>query len=247
MPWDFWLIFVVLGLVLPWRGRLRIKKLLALPATSSRERLLLYASTMAFQWLAALVVAWRVWARGLRREDLGLAVHGWTATVAGAIVGAATLAALQWLNLRRMGRRPTSPQPAREFMRILAKHILPQSPLELAPYLLLATTAGLCEEFLYRGFAMAALSQAGAPLWAAVLLSAILFGLAHLYQGRGGFVSTLVLGAVFGAARIAYHGLLPVVVWHFAIDAIAGVVGPRYLLGPREMPGKPEFSTVAEH
>jgi len=21
MPWDFWLIFVVLGVILPWRGR----------------------------------------------------------------------------------------------------------------------------------------------------------------------------------------------------------------------------------
>jgi hypothetical protein len=57
MPWDFWLIFFALGLVLPWRGRARMKKLLAMPHVSSMERLVLYASTIAFQWLAVAVVS----------------------------------------------------------------------------------------------------------------------------------------------------------------------------------------------
>lgn len=97
-------------------------------------------------------------------------------------------------------------------------------------FLALAATAGLCEEFLYRGFAMAALTRAGLPAWGVVLLSSVLFGLAHLYQGRGGLLSTLVIGTVFGTARIAYDGLLPAIVWHFAVDAVAGLAGPRYLL-----------------
>ena len=116
-------------------------------------------------------------------------------------------------------------------MRILANRILPQAPLELLAFLALAVTAGLCEEFLYRGFAMAALTRAGLPVWGVVLLSSVLFGLAHLYQGRGGLVSTLVVGTVFGTARIAYDGLVPVMAWHFAVDAVAGVAGPKYLVG----------------
>src|SRR5260370_38974969 len=59
MPWDIWLIFFVLGLILPWRGRMRMKKLLAMPQVSSTERLALYASTVALQWVAVAVVAWR--------------------------------------------------------------------------------------------------------------------------------------------------------------------------------------------
>jgi membrane protease YdiL (CAAX protease family) len=115
-------------------------------------------------------------------------------------------------------------------MQTLAERIFPQSRKELAVFLALAVTAGLCEEFLYRGFAMAALTRAGLPSWGVVLLSSILFGLAHLYQGRGGLLSTLVIGTVFGTARIAYDGLLPAIVWHFAVDAVAGLAGPRYLL-----------------
>jgi uncharacterized protein len=227
MPWDFWLIFIVLGVLLPLRGRLRLQKLMTIPQMGRRERLALYASTVAFQWLAVGVVAWRAWARGLTLDELGLVIHGRLRILIAAIVGAATLGSLQWLNLRRMGK---SSGKAHEFMKLLAERILPQSPMELLPYLGLAATAGLCEEFLYRGFAMAALTRAGLPVWGVVLLSSVLFGLAHLYQGRGGIVSTLVVGTVFGTARIAYDGLVPVMVWHFAVDAVAGVAGPKYLV-----------------
>ena len=227
MPWDFWLIFLALGVLLPWRGHLRLKKMLAIPQMGARERLALYFSTIAFQWLAAALTAWRAWARGLTLEELGLVVHGRGRIFLAAIVGAATLGGLQWLNLRRMGR---SSGKARSFMQSLAERILPQSRAELLPFLALALTAGLCEEFLYRGFAMAALTRAGLPVWTVVLFSSILFAMAHLYQGRGGIVSTLVIGTVFGTARIAYDGLAPVILWHSAVDAVAGVAGPKYLL-----------------
>ncbi|MGC2526441.1 MAG: type II CAAX endopeptidase family protein [Candidatus Acidiferrum sp.] len=201
--------------------------MLAIPQMGARERLALYFSTIAFQWLAAALTAWRAWARGLTLEELGLVVHGPGKIFLAAIVGAATLVGLQWLNLRRMGR---SSGKARSFMQSLAERILPQSRAELLPFLALALTAGLCEEFLYRGFAMAALTRAGLPVWTVVLFSSILFAMAHLYQGRGGIVSTLVIGTVFGTARIAYDGLAPVILWHSAVDAVAGVAGPKYLL-----------------
>jgi membrane protease YdiL (CAAX protease family) len=227
MPWDFWLIFFALSVLLPLRGRRRLQKLMALPRTNSRERLSLYASTIAFQWLAVAAVFWRARARGLTPDELGLVIHGRWRILIAAIVGAATLGGLQWLNLRRMGR---SSGKAREFMHVLAERILPQSRVELVPYLGLAVTAGLCEEFLYRGFAMAALTREGLPGWGVVLLSSVLFGLAHLYQGRGGLVSTLVIGTVFGTARIAYDGVVPAMLWHIAVDAVAGVAGPKYLV-----------------
>jgi uncharacterized protein len=227
MPWDFWLIFVALGVLLPLRGRLRLEKLMAIRQMGRRERLSLYASTIGFQWMAVGVVAWRAWARGLTPDELGLVVHGRWRILITAMVGAATLGTLQWFNLRRMGR---SSGKARKFLEMLAERILPQSRAELLPYLGLAVTAGLCEEFLYRGFAMAALTRAGLPVWGVVLSSSVLFGLAHLYQGRGGIFSTLVIGTVFGAARIAYDGLFPVMLWHFAVDAVAGVAGPKYLV-----------------
>jgi membrane protease YdiL (CAAX protease family) len=226
MPWDIWLIFFVLGLILPWRGRVRTKKLLAMPQVSSTERLALYASTIAFQWFAVAVVAWRAWAHRFTASQLGLTVHDKTRIVVASIVGTATIAALQWLNLRRVGRIPVE---ARGSIQALAERILPQSTVELLPYLALAITAGLCEEFLYRGFAMAVLVHVGLQAWSVVLISSVLFGLAHSYQGRGGIVMTLIIGTILGTSRIAYDSLLPAIFWHSAVDVIAGTAGPRYL------------------
>jgi len=226
MPWDFWLIFLVLGVVLPWRGYRRLQNLLAIPAPTSMDRLALYCSTIAFQWAAVAVVGWRVRAHGYSLPELGLLVRDRRSTLAASLIGAAILATLQWFNLRRLGRLPDN---LRSKFQTLAERLFPQSSLELLPFIALAVTAGICEEFLYRGFAMAAFTRSGLSLWTVVAVSSILFGLAHIYQGRGGFVSTLLVGIVFGMARIAYHSLVPVVVWHVAVDIVAGVAGPRFL------------------
>jgi membrane protease YdiL (CAAX protease family) len=226
MPWDIWLIFFVLGLILPWRGRVRVKKLLAMPHVSATERLALYASTIAFQWFAVAVVAWRAWAHGFTAAQLGLTVQDRTLILVASVVGAATIAAFQWLNLRRVGKLPLE---ARGPLPALAERILPQSTMEMLPYLALAITAGLCEEFLYRGFAMAVLLHVGLQAWVVVLLTSVLFGLAHSYQGRGGMVMTLLIGLVLGTSRIAYDSLVPAIFWHSAVDVVAGTAGPRYL------------------
>ena len=227
MPWDFWLIFFALGVLLPWRGRARMKKLLAMPQVSSIERLVLYASTIAFQWLAVAVVGWRAWVHGYGARQLGLVLHGRTRLVIAGLVGAAVMGGLHWLNLRRVGRIPAE---SRGVMQAVAERILPQSTVELLPYLGLATTAGLCEEFLYRGFVMAVLSSAGLGAGLVVLGSSLLFGLAHSYQGRGGMVMTFLVGVLLGVSRLTYNSLVPGVFWHAAVDVVAGVAGRRYLV-----------------
>jgi membrane protease YdiL (CAAX protease family) len=226
MPWDIWLIFLALAVILPWRGRLRMKKLLARPFVSSMERLVLYASTIAFQWLAVAIVAWRAWVHGYTAATLGLVLRDRGRLAAAAIIGAVVIGTLQWLNLRRVGRIPIE---TRGPLQAIAERILPQSTMELLPYLALAITAGLCEEFLYRGFVMAVFTRVGFPTWLVVLVSSVLFGLAHSYQGRGGMVMTLLVGLVLGASRIVFDSLVPAIIWHSAVDVVAGVAGPRYL------------------
>ena len=227
MPWDIWLIFLVLAVVVPWRGRARLQQLLAKPRVEGSERLALYASTIAFQWIAVAVAAWRAWAHEFTRIELGLEAPNWLPITGLAVAGAALLAVFQWANLRRVGR---SEVPARVRLQALAERILPQARRETELFLALAVTAGLCEEFLYRGFALAAFARAGLASWAAVGVSAVLFGLAHLYQGRGGFVSTTILGLLFGAVRLTSDSLIPVAVWHTAVDIVAGIAGPKFLI-----------------
>jgi uncharacterized protein len=227
MPWDFWLIFLFLAVVVPWRGMRRLKQLMARPPLSTPEKIVLYAMTIGFQWLLAVVVAWRAIARGMTSTQLGLVAHDRIRVVSVTVIGALLLGFLHWLNLRRMG---SIQNPALEKFRDLARKLLPQSRMEFLPYSALAVTAGICEEFIFRGFAMSALSRAGWNVIVIVIFTSVLFGLAHAYQGRGGIVGTTLLGLLFAVGRLAYHSLVPVVVWHAVLDLVAGVAGSRYLL-----------------
>jgi uncharacterized protein len=227
MPWDFWLIFLILSVVIPWRGRLRLQQLLAQPVTGTKEKLVLYGSTIAFQWLLAGAVAWRAIARGLSVADLGLARPFTAGMLFLTLMGAVLLGTFQWFNLRRIGGM-SGPIP--DFMRKLTERVLPISMVEFGPYTALAVTAGVCEEFLYRGFAMAALSRAGLAAWMVVIVTSVLFGLAHTYQGKSGILGTTLMGLVFGAARIWLQSLAPVAVWHSTVDIVAGIAGPKYLM-----------------
>ena len=72
------------------------------------------------------------------------------------------------------------------------------------------------------------------------ILPVVMFGVAHLYQGKSGSVGTGILGALFALVRIAYHSLLPVVIWHAVLDIVAGLAGARYFAGnPNQEVGLP--------
>ena len=61
---------------------------------------------------------------------------------------------------------------------------------------------------------------------AASLGSSAMFGLAHLYQGRRGLISTFVVGIVFSTVRWWTGSLIPAVVAHFVADLLAGFIAP---------------------
>jgi len=226
MPWDFILIFLVFAVVVPWRGWARMQKMLASPSMSGTERMRLYAISIASQWVLSATIAWRGFARGLRWNMLGFKFQPAAALLIGGIGGALAIGLAHWFNLRRVSR---STNPQLERLRSLAVKIFPHTDQEAALFCGLAVTAGICEEFLYRGFVFAALSQIAFPTWAILLVSSVLFGLAHAYQGKGGMVGTFILGTVFGSVRILYDSLVPVVFWHIAVDLVAGFAGRRYL------------------
>ncbi|HEV1995766.1 MAG TPA: CPBP family intramembrane glutamic endopeptidase [Candidatus Acidoferrum sp.] len=246
MPWDFALLVLLLGVVVPWRSAVRMRQLLRLPATTSQQRLILYAGTMAAQWLLAGFALWRALAHGIAPRALGLALDYPASTLAITVPLCGMMAALQIYGLRRLARLPAGQQG---YAGVLARKLMPQNPLEALAFVALAATVAVCEEFLYRGFLLAAFAGAigagaagagGDTLGAAAqaasgtlilagALSTLLFALGHLYQGVRGVVSTFVLGLVFCALRIATGSLVPCVAIHFGVDLVAGLAAPRLL------------------
>jgi hypothetical protein len=61
-------------------------------------------------------------------------------------------------------------------------------------------------------------SQAGR--WFAIVLSAALFGLAHLYQGPAGIVSTGIYGLILAVYYHAFGRVVPMMLSHYLHDAV---------------------------
>ena len=98
--------------------------------------------------------------------------------------------------------------------------ILPRTAEERRWFVLVAITAGVCEEILYRGFLIHYFRDlpVSIGLIGALILSSCVFGLAHLYQGVVGIVQTTILGAIFGLIFIVTGRLLLPMVLHALID-----------------------------
>ncbi|MCT9935218.1 CPBP family intramembrane metalloprotease [Planotetraspora sp. A-T 1434] len=86
-----------------------------------------------------------------------------------------------------------------------------------------AAQNGVLEEVLVSGYLLHRLAQLGWSPWRSVIVSALLRGSYHLYQGFGGFIGNVVMGLVFGRLYQRWGRAMPLVVAHTLIDAVAFV------------------------
>jgi uncharacterized protein len=98
--------------------------------------------------------------------------------------------------------------------------LLPSTREERQWWWAVCITAGVCEEIVYRGFLLHYLHTTPFHLtltWALVV-SSVIFGIGHLYQGVAGAVSTMVVGALFGVMYLMTGNLILPIVVHAAMD-----------------------------
>ena len=227
MHWDFALILIFLAAAVPWLGRRRIRLLMQLPETTKGDRLTLYASTVAFQWIAAAVVLLRTSAHHILAFQLGMDIPNAILTAVVSVLLAALIFANQINSLRRVVLRPAE---AQGMLPQLALKIFPQDTVERLAFFAVVVTVAACEELIYRGFVQRVMEDwSGGFVLAGILGSAVLFALAHLYQGRRGIFSTLVVGILFSAIRAWTGSLVPSLVAHFVADLTAGFLAPSML------------------
>jgi membrane protease YdiL (CAAX protease family) len=103
------------------------------------------------------------------------------------------------------------------------------------PVLLLTSIqAALLEEVIVAGYLITRLRQLRWTPVASIAASAALRGSYHLYQGWGGFLGNLAMGAIFGVVFIRTRRAWPLVVAHFLLDLGAGL---GYLAFRTHLPG----------
>jgi uncharacterized protein len=186
-----------------------------------------YRTIMIVQWAFAILIAVRCEMAGVRSGALGITMPaGWRLVTAMVLILAA--AALFRGQARAIAKIPAEKRAQlRERLKTSigdARLILPRTSSEGRWFAALAVTAGCCEEFLYRGYAVWAL-RAWLGLWGAAAISVVLFGLGHSYQGRRGAVRSTVVGAVLTLVVLITGSILPAVVLHAIVDLGGGAAG----------------------
>ena len=98
-------------------------------------------------------------------------------------------------------------------------YLIPRTDDEFRTFISVGITAGIVEELVYRGFMLWYLS-AFVPLWAATILSSLLFGLAHTYQGPKGIPRTAFVGLAFAWLYVLAGSLWIPMALHALVDIL---------------------------
>jgi membrane protease YdiL (CAAX protease family) len=243
LGWFDHLLFVVLAVVFPVRAAVFGLRPLqrATEADLPRVKLAVYRRAIVLQWtvVALIAVLWLVTHRSWSALGLVPRLNGGLLGVVGGL-------AVFVLVLLRQGYLKPADDDSLEHLRRRTRHLermLPSTLHERSWFFALAGTAGVCEEVFYRGYliwylvAWSWFIAPHSPFLVAALISSLLFGVGHAYQGARGILLTAVvagfLAAVYWITRSLFAGMLI----HVLMDLHAGYLSQ---LAYRRSPGPPE-------
>lgn len=190
-----------------------------------RDRYLPFWGSIAIlHWGSAAAVFGVVALGGGNPASIGLVIPGPTTTAA-IVVGGVVVAAVYYREV--IAREPL----AASVLERAGDGWTPATRRErLVGIFTLGITPGVCEEVVYRGFAVTALLAYGLPWWAALGLASVPFALLH---GEGAtasvesFASYLVLGVAFGAVFLEFGSIWPAVAAHAGYNLLRTAQGTR--------------------
>jgi membrane protease YdiL (CAAX protease family) len=159
---------------------------------------------------------------GVTLTDIGLGPAGPGFWYAAAYILLIVLTAtpIRVARQRRSGARSTRPAP-------VVSPMQPSTTVERCLAAALSITAGVIEEIKFRGlFIAAGMGLLHLTFLVAALVSAVVFGFGHRYQGARGMVGTGILGFIFALLYLVSGNLLLPIVLHVFIDVLALVIAP---------------------
>ncbi len=188
-------------------------------AAHQPSHLFFYLTTMAWEWLLVGYIYW-----GLRRrgksfrniagdrwkgasnffQDIAIAFGFWIA----AIVVLSLVAHAVGAN----------------GMAQAARTLAPHGYFESILWIALSVTAGICEETIFRGYLQRQFVAWTRSAPVGVILSAVLFGAGHVYQGAKATIIIGVYGLMFGILAETRQNLRPGMMTHAWHDSITGLV-----------------------
>lgn len=214
---------ILLAAVLPIGGFISMRTLRRRIDTGFRHttRVNDYRNNMLIMWgvTAGAVALWLL----LGREYSGLGIAGIDAEAGPLLLALLLTAGLVAINLYLYVRVTKSDAAAAGLLRQTRRFdfVLPRTRHELRWFYAVSVTAGVTEEILYRGFMITYL-LVYLSLPAAVVVSSLVFAVAHLYQGAGGTARAFTIALVLAAIYLLSGSIVLAALAHVLLDAISG-------------------------
>jgi membrane protease YdiL (CAAX protease family) len=195
-----------------------------LPRTGRAQgRAIGYVIVMIYEWATVAFIWWGVRRCGVRVRDL---VGGdWARPVnffrdLGIAIGFLVTAQIVLGILNRLLKAAANQA---------IRNLFPHGATEVVLFLLLALTAGFCEELIFRGYLQRQFAALTHAVAGGIVVQGILFGAAHGYQGWKLMLVIAVFGTMFGLLANWRRSLRPGMLAHFIQDGVGGLVGSRVM------------------
>ncbi len=186
-------------------------------ASASPHVVPLYLTSILFEWAVLAYILWGVRRHGasletvlgpswtsLRRffKDLGIAAAFWL--VSGILL----------VIFSRLLRADTAAQ---------VQFMLPRTAVETAVWILVAITAGIREEALFRGYLQRQFIAFTGSVPLGLILSSIIFGAGHAYQGVRSATLIGIYGLMFSLVAERRKSVRPGMIAHAWQDTLSGI------------------------
>lgn len=229
--WSLVVLVLVGGPLLgAWRVRRR-RALLATGDPAVRRRATVRSIGIQWTMTLALAAAWIADGRGLTGLRLDRLPEGpWQI---GATIGVLVLFQTLATGWFRASRSPAALHQLRKTVEPSVLGLMPRTSPEWVRFGALAVTAGVCEEFIYRGVAFALVTETFGVI-AAVVVTSVAFGAGHAYQGVSGMFRTGLLGAVFAGIVLTTGALWLAMALHALADLFQGYLLATAVAAPEE-------------
>lgn len=185
-------------------------------AISRQDLIGTYIGVIVSEW----ALAFYCW-RGIRKrvrvaEIVGERWNDSRKLLAGLLVSAAFW--VVWESVAWLANQVVGPNHAKSI-----SVLLPRSTAEIALWIAVSCSAGMCEEFVFRGYLQRQLWALSKTAWVAIAAQAVIFGVSHGYQGAQKMIVISVLGALYGMLAHWKRNLRPGMLAHAWSDIYGGL------------------------
>ena len=219
------LIFALTPIVDVWREKKKAKEKDAVFTEDMRCKI--HWQSIAYLWCGVVAVFNMCLLGRTSPQDIGLRLFNfqyniWITAIVLVLCGLACVFLLYQtiLPLISAKHREEAKKQLADDKRAGAIKVLPRTRKEKRTFFLLALSAGICEEIVFRGFTAFLLQTVfpDIPIYLIILIPSVVFGIAHFYQGVHGVIMTGVAGAVLMFLFLVSGSLIPCMILHFLAD-----------------------------